>query len=263
MDGGQAQAGAEAGSLGGVEGLEGAGGYLWCHAGSGVGDGEAGVVAGAGAVEAGAGGGEGEGAAVGHGGAGVDAEVEDGLFQLPGVGPDGGQGGPCVDCECGAGTDAGAEQGARTGDDGVEVGALGPGGRAAADDEQLPGQGACPVDGVEDVLRVSADVAGVGAVLDEAGEAGDGAEHVVEVVGDAGGELADGLQPLGAAGLLLVLADLGCGADLGGDVAGDGREAGDLAVVVAHGGYRDGHVDDGAVLAQAPGLEGLDVLAAR
>ena len=89
--------------LGGEERLESAGGYLWAHAGPGVGDGELGVVpwvdAGADMTstlvgEAAAGGGDGQGAAVRHGIAGVDGQVEQGLLDPPGVGVDvGGVGG--------------------------------------------------------------------------------------------------------------------------------------------------------------------------
>ncbi|OPZ59291.1 MAG: hypothetical protein BWY87_01078 [Deltaproteobacteria bacterium ADurb.Bin510] len=114
---------------------------------------------------------------------------------------------------------------------------------------------------LEDVLLVAPQ----GARVAEHGQAhlgvaDDGGQHVVEVVGDAAGQRADGLHLLGLHQLLLEF-------DLVGDVAAQSDEALDLARRGA--GRRDAHVLDAVALAGAgregagPGLArtqmGLDV----
>lgn len=107
----QAQAGALADKLGGVERLEGVGHDVRRHTGAGVGDAQAqvgtfGEVEGARgvAVEPAVAGLQGDATALGHGVAGVDAQVEQRVFQLADVN----EGGPGVGGADGFDLDAGA-----------------------------------------------------------------------------------------------------------------------------------------------------------
>ena len=84
---------------------------------------------------------------------------------------------------------------------------------------------------------------GVGQDIDRAGDDG---EHVVEVVRDAAGELADRLH-------LLRLPQLLFGRELLRDVAQEQVE--DIAVAAAHAGHRHFHLDRPSVLAAGIELE--------
>jgi hypothetical protein len=80
-------------------------------------------------------------------------------------------------------------------------------------------------------------VFGVG--LHELRVAEDRLQQVVEVVGDAAGQLPDGLEPLRLVQALLELLALLASTNRGGDVTAPARRAEDLAVAVAQG--RDRH----------------------
>src|SRR6185503_12197567 len=89
-------------------------------------------------------------------------------------------------------------------DDVVEVEDAGHEDLLAAEGEQLPGEGGGAVPGLEDLGDLAAGgVAVVEAGDHELGVADDDEQEVVEVVGDAAGEAADGLHLLGLAELLL------------------------------------------------------------
>ena len=237
VDGGESEAGAVLPVPGGVEGFEHAceGGFV--HAGAGVAHDEGDVAAGGDFVraggarlsEVGVGGGEGEFSAFGHGLAGVDGEVDDDLLDLDGIGVDGAQfiGGAEVEA------DILAEETGQDPDhvfeEEVEVEVSGLKYAAAAEGEQLRGEGGGAFCGLADFGEVGiCGVVGADAAQGDFAVAGDGGEEVVEVVGNTAGESADGFHFRG-------VAELGLEEFLLGDVADDVDDVFHLPHFPAHG----------------------------
>ena len=196
--------------LGRVERLEGARGDLAVHADPGVLDREPdevarldrGVEAGLAAVELDVLGRHRERPAVRHGVARVEREVDQRLLDLAAVGLDR----PELRAEVGRQLDVLAERALEerleVGDDVVQDRATRATGLVAAEDRQLPRQrGAAPA-GAPDLLDVGAHRGAlIELVDDELGVVDDHPEDVVEVVGDAAGELPDRLEAAGLAEL--------------------------------------------------------------
>jgi len=245
-DGGEAEAGAFAGVLGGEERFPDPGKDVGRNAGAGVFDLKEEEVAGAttGNFVCGFGREDGvfaaqrESAAVGHGVAGVDGEVEEDLVDLGGVGLDGPEVGGDVVVEGdrfreGFLNERGdvAEEVFDLDDAVAAVGAVGEAEDLA--DEGGAAFGAFFEGGDE------ADVVGIRRVVTQHGSGEEhGREDVVEVVGDAGGEHAEAFEALGAEELFLDAAFFG-------DVGGDDEAALDVADAVAENG--DAGVDDDGV----------------
>ena len=306
VDLGEAEAGAFAEGLGGEEGFEDAGDDVGGHAGAVVPDGNSDVVAGgtsgswARSVSSRVAlavsmttrqGGVGRcvgGRAPGQDGvAGVDGEVQEGVFELVGVGV----GGPEAAGEDGFDVDEVAEGAAEevcgAGDELVEVDGSGEEGLAAGEGEEAGGEGGGAGGAVEGVVEEALGAVIDGAAAEEVEAADDDGEEVVEVVGDASGELADGFHLLGLAELFLggfagggfVAQGLvggfefgGAGGDLGFeafggagfgfagaddlvDVDAGGDAAGDGAGRVADGGGHEADPEVGAVAALVAALE--------
>ena len=120
--------------------------------------------------------------------------------------------------------------------------------------EQLLGQLGAPLPGIENVLEHTPGAAGVVTVDGQAGGAEDDGQQVVEVVGQAAGQLAEGLEflrleQLGAHGVQLQR-----GIPAIGDVARDLGQADDLALLVANDVHRGQGPELRAILAYAPAL---------
>ena len=77
----------------------------------------------------------------------------------------------------------------------------------------------------------------------------DDAEHVVEIVGDAAGEAADGFHLLGLEELILELGPFVFGLPAFGDVARHPQDHGDLSILVRDEGRDDLRRDEGSVAA--------------
>ena len=216
----QAQTGALADGLGGEEGVEHAAHYALRNAAAGVADAQFHVIAGAEgavgrgeyAVQMAVGGLDGELAAVGHGIARVDHQVEQGAFQLVGVG----FGGPQLIGEAhlqgDAFVDAALQQFAHGADQAVDlhrfrVQRLAPGKRqqAVGETRSPVGRGHAQVDQTVEVVELAAS----DAPAQQLQAADNSGEHVVEVVSDTPRQLADGFHLLGLAQGLFVTAQLG------------------------------------------------------
>ena len=139
------------------------------------------------------------------------------------------------------------------GDHAVQVHNLGGQHLLAAEGQQLASERGGALGGVGDLLRVSAQRGiGADAFQQEFGVSRDHHQQVVEVVGDAAGEPADGFHLLGLAELLLQGAAFG-------DVLGEKFEE-DGVAVVAEGASGEAHVDDGAILAHPVGGQAVKFL---
>ena len=239
-DGGQAEAGPFARSLGGEQGLEDACPDIGGHADAGVADGQQDIGAGAGVIGLGIGfverdivGHDGEPAAFGHGVAGVDGQVQDHLLHLPRIdldrfqcrGEDGGQ------------QDVVADQAAqhllRVAHSDVEVEDLRLHRLLAAERQQLAGQRLGALARLANLADqfLGRFVKRLTAQQDFAVAEDDG-EEIVEIVSDAAGELAEQLHFLGDEELLLQAAH-------GADVMSDEDGADGLAGVAVKGGCRE------------------------
>ena len=170
---------------------------------------------------------EGEASALGHGIAGVDGEVDEDLFDLAAVGADV----DVVGVELGLEDDVLAEEGAKevveVVDDLVEVEDFGLDDLLAAEGEELACEGAGACGGAEDFGGFGLGAGGLfgEVVVEDFAVAADGGEEVVEVVGDAAGEEADGLHFLGLEELLFAFGEGGFGAVAGVDGAEDVGDA--------------------------------------
>ena len=206
VDGGQAEAGALADILGGEERLEDLGHDLGRHAGAGVLDLDQHVLAGrhavAGELQALALGdvarADGERAAVGHGVAGVDGEVDDHLLELRLVGLDVPEVAAGQDLELDLLAERAVEQrrdrSVSTSPSSSTSACSVCRREKASSWRTRPAARLALLLDVHDVL-----VGGVGRPVrlqQQVGEADDGGQHVVEVVRDAAGELADRLHLL-------------------------------------------------------------------
>ena len=216
-----AQAAAHAELLGGEEGLEDPRQGAAVHAHAVVGDGDLHVVAGR---DFEVGGGvhvevlegrfDAQLAPVGHRVAGVEGQVEEGVLELVGV-----HHGHQAGLAAGGGHRDGAGQRAtdqlgHAEDQLIDLDGFGFEGLAAGKAEQAADELGAPVGGVHGRLDEVFGEGVVGVVLFECHQvADDHREHVVEVVGEAAGELADGFHLLG-------LGEGGLGAPLLGDVHG-------------------------------------------
>ena len=205
VDGGEAEAGAEADGFGGEEGFESVGDGVGVHAAAIVADGEAGICAGdaagifgaEGFVDADGLGADGDGAAVGHGVARIDAEVGEDLVDLGRIHLDGDGDGGGEPFEVDVFADEAAEHVDGTGDGVVEVEDAGHDGLLASEGEELAGQFGGAFGGLLDFAHAIGGIhAGFAGACGEFDVAEDDLEHVVEVVGDAAGEAADGIDAL-------------------------------------------------------------------
>ncbi len=200
-------------------------------------------------------GGDAELAAAGHCVAGVDRRVEHRGLELGGIDLDR----PSAGAEIEHHPDRAADGARRHLGEGVEaqveVDHLGLERLAAAEGEQVAGQRGGAVGGVDDRFEIAARRCSLrSARRQQFGRAADHGHQIVEIVGDAAGQLADRLQLLrleerGARLLQLLLRPA-----LLGDVAGDLGEADMTSLVVADRIDDDMGAEAGAVLAHAPGL---------
>ena len=128
--------------------------------------------------------------------------------------------------------------------------------------EQLPGQLFAAIGGGADrldrlhVLRLAQPA------LQDLRVAGNDHQQIVEVVGDAAGELAERLHLLRLGELLAGLLERDLRLVLGGDVAGELGEADQLAGIVADGVHHHAGIEAAAVLAHQPALR-LELALAR
>ncbi len=162
---------------------------------------------------------DGELAALGHRIARIDGEVDDHLLELMEIGPDRPEVARLVEGELDILAEQPAEQDRQLGQHVAELQHLRPQGLLAREGKQLAHQARRPVRVLLDVHNVLK--GGVGRTMvhqQEVGEADDRRQHIVEVMRDAAGELADGLHLLPLRDLHLERALLG-----GVDRVGDGR----------------------------------------
>ncbi len=214
VDGGEAESGAFADFFRGEEGFEDMGESIWGDTAAGIGDFEEHVGAGVGVglggggifVDGGALGADEELAAFGHGVAAIDGEVEDNLFEHDGVDLDVGEVGGEGEVDGDTFADGALHHIGHVFDElvGVEHDWLEE--LFSAEGEELSGEvgGAF---GSEGDLLEGGGFLGVGGVegAEDFCVALDDGEEVIEVVGDAAGELADGFHFLGLAELIFEL----------------------------------------------------------
>ncbi len=208
VDRGQAQTRPVAALLGGEERLEEALFHLGGHALAGVGHGKLEVMSGwqvaLGLRDLGLPGGERQGAAGGHGVAGVDDQVEDHLLELAEVHVDRAIGRGELEVQPAVLADEAPQHGLQVADHVVQVEHPRLQRLLAAEGEELAGQGGRALFGLLDLLDVGPPlVALVQPVAEQLALEGDGGQQVVEGVGDAAGQPAHGLHPLGVAQDLL------------------------------------------------------------
>ena len=142
-------------------------------------------------------------AAVGHGIAGVGGEIDQDLLELRRVRDDQPQPGVQRRLDPNVFADGAFEQAAQILDDGVDVDRGGPQHLAAAEGEQLAGQGGGALAGFFDLLEVRVDrLVRADLVEQHLAVAGDRRQDVIEVVGDSARETADRLHLLGLAELI-------------------------------------------------------------
>ena len=202
----QAKARALAHRLGGVEGVEGARLHLGRHAGAGVGDAHGQILPGfevafarGALVEPAVGGLDRDPAALRHRVACVDAEVQDRVFELVGIDHRGPYARRADHLQRDAGADGALDEIAEIGDQPVDVGRLGIERLAARKGEQPVGQRCRAPRRAERRGGVAIEVADTplrDAHLHHLDRARDAGEHVVEIVRQAAGELADRLHLL-------------------------------------------------------------------
>ena len=159
-----------------------------------------------------------------HGIARVDRKVDDDLFELAGIRQDEGEVWRRHDVERDVFANEPTQQLADTGDQLVQIDPCGPQHLLAAECEQLSGQARGALGRFDDFVHIApAPVFRREAVCGELGVAEDGGQKIVEIVGDAAGEVADGVH-------FLRLAELGFEDSACGVVSGDGGQL-DLAVL--------------------------------
>ena len=259
VDDGQAQAGALAEFLGGEERLEDARLHFAAHAAASVGHGQQHVAAGLDVgrqvvgvrVQDDVAGLDGELAAARHGVAGVDRQIDEHLVDLAGVGLDAREVRPRHDGQFDVLVEQLAEHQLRVADLRIEVEHLGHADVAAAEGEQLRGEADGAVGSLVDLLGGAEQrVARPQARRQQLGEALDDRQQVVEVVGDAAGQPADGFHLLGVAQLVLEVAlrrDVG---DDAGDLHRAAAGADAYLGAVAHPADRAVGTDDAVLLAR-------------
>ncbi len=132
-----------------------------------------------------------------HGVAGVDAEVQQRLLQFAGVGIDVSHVLAQGQLQGDVLADEGLHELGQIADDRVGIGVFGLDGRAAAEAEQLPGEGRGPVGRLEDLRQVAVRLLiGRKFAEDAAGVAADHLQEVVEFMGDSPGQLSHALELL-------------------------------------------------------------------
>ena len=245
VDGGQSEPGSVAAGFGGEERLEEMLDGFFVHAGAGIGHGQLHIGAGLAtrrrvlSVEAGVGGAEEEPAAVRHGITRVDRQVEQHLVHLAGIGHDQIERRIEVGLEQDILADEPLQHALRAGDQGVEFEWARLADLAAAEGEQLLGERGRALARVADFLnRLPLRIA-FRQVLDEhVAVAVDDGQQVVEVVGHAAGQAADGFQLLRVLQLLAQLFALGLVPLLRGDVDQHHERALELSLFIHDGGTR-------------------------
>ena len=236
VDGGEAEPGAALRPLGCEERLEDVQEGARRHAAAGVGDGEAGPGAGlrlrwravAFVSRLESEGAHGEGAALRHGIAGIDAKVHHDLLDHDEVGDDGQWGGFGGEGQADATAEEVPEHFFHVEEGLAEIDGLHAGGLFAAEQEKLPGEFSAVTDFGFQLFELAAQGrADLGVRLQEVEVEGERGKGVVEIVGDAAGELAENLGALGLLNLFgeaLLLGDVfEAEEDLVFTVAGDGR----------------------------------------
>src|SRR5690348_3056269 len=134
-------------------------------------------------------------AAIGHGVTGIQAEIHDDLLDLRGINFDGRQVLRQQERQLDIAADDFAEQGDDIADDGVQIDVAGLENLASRKGEELAREGGGAVSLMLDFEKISLQLSIRRRVLSaQFDPAENGAKHVVEVVGDASGELADGLE---------------------------------------------------------------------
>ncbi len=254
MDHGQAKPGALAERLGGEEGVHRPRQHVRAHALAGIGDGEGDDVRLAAAL------GlqrrlDGQVPARRHGIPGIQGEVEDRIFQLVGVGPGQRQIGREAQRHGDALAQRAGEHVLHGDQRRVHVHRLHLQGLAAAKGEEALGEARGPLGGGQRQFHIAVrlgDAPGGDAGAQQFQRAHDAGEHIVEVVGDAAGQLAHRFHLLrleqGLAGLFqrqLGIAPLG-------DVAGDLGIADEGAILVVDSIQQHGGEEALAILADAP-----------
>lgn len=217
VDDGEAKAGAFADLFGGEEGFEDFILDFFGDAATGIADGEMKMETGAagfgvsGLLDVSSAEAKGECAALRHHGiAGVDAEIHDDLFDHVFVGVDGGEVIFFTELDADLFAKEGMEEVDEAEDDGAERKGFELGDLAAAVGEELAGEGGGALSGGNDfvgllaMLRVER-----GVVFKHLGIALDDGEEVIEIVGDAAGQLPDGFGFLGLADVGFELETLG------------------------------------------------------
>ncbi len=139
-----------------------------------------------------------------HGVAGVDHEIEQGGLELGGV--HAGEGAPALQPrpEVDGLAQGAAQQGLALADQGVEIAGFRPQGLPAREGQQLMCQAfAAPGGGQGGLTHLLAPGGVVGRLEDHVQGADDHGQQIVEVVGHAAGEAADGLHALGVHQVLL------------------------------------------------------------
>ena len=155
-------------------------------------------------------GGDADAAAAGHGVPGIDREIHGDLFQHAAVGMDGGNGALRDKFDLHVLADDAFQHLDRVAHGIVEIQVPELHHLLAAEHEQLADERGGAGGGAGDLRkRFSARVGGLDLVLQQARVTLDDGEDVVEIVGDAGGQLADGLHLLGLAKLAFHQGTLG------------------------------------------------------
>ena len=190
-----------------------------------------------------------------HGVFGVDDEIHDDLLELAGIGASAADGGSEAGGEFDIFADEGAQETLHVGDDGVDVDDFEFEKLFAAEGEELAGQSGGAVGGLLNGFGFGMQRMAEGELVEhDLGVSADDHEEIVEVVGDAAGEAADGFHFLGLAELVFENAALGdvfgnAFENVGGFVAGDGTAA-------------DADGDDGRVFALPANFEAVHAPAA-
>ena len=173
------------------------------------------------------------GSAVRHGVAGVDAKIQQNQFEFGGID----ENGPKIFGEIGAHMDVASqravEQIAHTVKLGAKIDGLGLERLAASERQQLPAQRCAALGGLPHPFENPTAPRRISRPLDHRQAAQDDHEEVVEVVGDAAGQLADGFDFLGLTQLAFGFGQPGLIADAVGDVVDELERADNRAAAIA------------------------------